>query len=600
MDKIIQRCAIGLGMLVFLNLVSCANEATDQDSPALCGGTACESKCCGEACVDTNSNPLHCGACGVQCDTNEQCSGGKCVKQGCTLPLRMCSGQCVDLSSDPNNCDRCGKVCGDNMKCVGGQCYCESNFVNCDNDITNGCELSVNDCVCAPGSKLSCYDHDAATNGVGACKSGTKSCIEGGYYGWCEGQVGPVREILNNKIDDDCDGEVDEDGDDDGDGWTRKQGDCCDHYSDCTAQDPAAVNPGAYDFPGNQIDDDCDGTIDNPPTTTCSTSNFALAPKALLTDADALKLAQAMDICKQSDGKTWGLVSAKLTLANGDPMPTNVGTNTVSPAEQIAVSTLFGSKISPKFGKTMAIISSGKAKGKENTALDDKIGTEVKAPSEFLSAHNNRLPAPAECPPSSDPKDAGKLDKAFDSVKLSLKLKVPTNAKGFKFNFRFFSKEYPYFACGKFNDFFLALLNSKHADIPADHNISFDKNNNPVSVNNAFFTSCEQQSCVKSNFHEKLVTFQGSCPASLPCADDICGGKSSCPDGSADVTAYTTDPNKSGATAWLLTEAPVVGGEEITLDFIVFDAGGFIKDSLVLLDNFEWKIEPTQVRTVVN
>jgi len=53
-----------------------------------------------------------------------------------------------------------------------------------------------------------------------------------------------------------CDG-VDPNIDNDADGWTGSNGDC----NDCTA----LMNPGALDFPGNNIDEDCNAAKDDNP-----------------------------------------------------------------------------------------------------------------------------------------------------------------------------------------------------------------------------------------------------------------------------------------------------------------------------------------------
>ena len=44
------------------------------------------------------------------------------------------------------------------------------------------------------------------------------------------------------------------------------------------------------------------------------------------------------------------------------------------------------------------------------------------------------------------------------------------------------------------------------------------------------------------------------------------------------------------ATAWLTAGAPVVPGETITLDLMIFDVSDHLLDSLVLLDNFRWSL----------
>ena len=90
------------------------------------------------------------------------------------------------------------------------------------------------------------------------------------------------------------------------------------------------------------------------------------------------------------------------------------------------------------------------------------------------------------------------------------------------------------------------------------------------------------------------------CPDSLTCdtATNLCVSQyGACPDTSADVAAYHTDVRRAGATAWLTTSAPVVGGEEILMDFHIWDTSDQSLDSLVLLDHFEWLLEPTEVVT---
>ncbi len=67
--------------------------------------------------------------------------------------------------------------------------------------------------VCTPLSTESCYTGPAGTQGVGACKAGTKTCAEDGSgFGACIGQVLPAPETCNTPDDDDCDGKVNEEG----------------------------------------------------------------------------------------------------------------------------------------------------------------------------------------------------------------------------------------------------------------------------------------------------------------------------------------------------------------------------------------------------
>ena len=65
--------------------------------------------------------------------------------------------------------------------------------------------------MCGPGSTEACYTGPSGTQGVGACKSGLKTCLmDGSGYGPCVGQVTPVAESCITAADDDCDGQANE------------------------------------------------------------------------------------------------------------------------------------------------------------------------------------------------------------------------------------------------------------------------------------------------------------------------------------------------------------------------------------------------------
>ncbi len=44
------------------------------------------------------------------------------------------------------------------------------------------------------------------------------------------------------------------------------------------------------------------------------------------------------------------------------------------------------------------------------------------------------------------------------------------------------------------------------------------------------------------------------------------------------------------ATGWLIADAPVVPGETIELDFVIWDAMDHQGDSLALIDEFRWQM----------
>lgn len=328
----------------------------------------------------------------------------------------------------------------------------------------------------------------------------------------------------------------------DGDGWTVADGDCADTPSGSITS-PELVNPGAYDIPGNGIDDDCDGVVDNPTPTTCSvTTNLA---------ATAMGLANALDICQATTMnpppafKRWGLISAQLLQASGGSAPAPV---------QTAVKTGFGNVVGPVLNATMALLSSGTARAANDPGYVAPSGgfssglAPVSAPADFTGPNGGHYYL-STCPQPTDP--------VFDSVRLQLVLRVPTNASGFRFRHRFFSAEYPE-QCSQYSDHFIALLTSGSPSIPPNKNVLFDSQFNPVSVQTAYF--------------------------------EVCSG---CPSGDADLAG--TGYDGKGATDWTIASAPVLPGEVITLEFHIWDSSDAQVDALGILDGFEWIFIPQTV-----
>ena len=378
------------------------------------------------------------------------------------------------------------------------------------------------------------------------------------------------------------------DQDQDGDGWTPNQGDCCDTQAGGNCGDPALVNPGAFEYPGNGVDDDCDPTTkDDVPFPDCS-------GKPLATPTSAMELLNAMELCQETTEapalaqKKWGVISADLLLADGSKngAPTDL---------QVGVLAGFGSNVKPLAGTTMAALSTGTARAPgdagyvhpQNGKKAGQIGnydakTQSGGPPDYIAAHGGLFPSPANC---SSQCQGQACNTSYDSVNLKARIRVPTNAKSFSYRFKFYSAEYPEFLCRQYNDFFVTLLSSSwlpdpnanppEDPLPTDKNIAFDANKDPVSVNNAFFQIC--------------FPVAGAPPGS-------------CPGGTLDLVGtgmggWDQDLSDGGGTVWLTNDAPVVPGETIELEFVTWDAGDHNVDSLVLLDKFRWNVTPSTVGT---
>lgn len=142
---------------------------------------------------------------------------------------------------------------------------------NCANGIDDNCDGQVDEeCPCVEGTVEICGSN------IGQCQQGTRTCLPGGVWGPCIGEVPPSPEICNG-IDDDCDGAIDEDpvsgpiwyrdADGDGYGTANETIIACsvpfgyaDNAIDCDDSDPD-INPSAPEA-CNTIDDDCDGQVD--------------------------------------------------------------------------------------------------------------------------------------------------------------------------------------------------------------------------------------------------------------------------------------------------------------------------------------------------
>jgi hypothetical protein len=92
---------------------------------------------CGNACVDTKTDPSNCGKCGTICGGDAGVMGGGtwgCANGTCAImcppPKIECMGACVDVQTDDANCGMCQNPCNLGEKCMQGMC-CKSNETVC-------------------------------------------------------------------------------------------------------------------------------------------------------------------------------------------------------------------------------------------------------------------------------------------------------------------------------------------------------------------------------------------------------------------------------------------------------------------------------------
>ena len=87
----------------------------------VCQGGACaclKTECSGE-CVDTSTDPSHCGMCSNVCPIGASCAAGTCA---CPAGTTDCAGTCTDTSNDSMHCGACGSPCQGGGMCIASTC----------------------------------------------------------------------------------------------------------------------------------------------------------------------------------------------------------------------------------------------------------------------------------------------------------------------------------------------------------------------------------------------------------------------------------------------------------------------------------------------
>lgn len=491
---------------------------------------------------------------------------GPSVPEGaCAEGELSCPEGCVDLLTDSRNCGACGLVCEAGFSCSEGAC------------------MPGGGGDCEPGATETCYTGPVGTEGIGVCRSGTRTCPQSAVWGPCEGEVTPVTELCLNGVDDNCNGVVDDETDTDLDGFTNCGGDCCDAAGEGCAN-PELVNPGAFEVLGNTVDDDCDGVVDNA-LVACDTG---LASNSSNPD----DYAAALDLCQTAgpDGDRWGLISARFALADGSGTP-DANSRSIRPD--------FGATGS-RFGDSLVVLSTGHAADVNDTnpsfaefQTGQDMFTTSSVPSDWYAANGNNIPNAPGCP---EPLGGGIVN---DPVMYEMQMRVPSNARSFSMDINFFSAEYPEWTCSPYNDFFVVLLDSAYSGDPAnpaDKNLarytSPDMSEYPVGVNLAFGDTGLFQICENGQ---------------VGCSDSVQGTISTCTS-VAEMSGTGMDIQSTGCgandlvgggTGWLTTSGNVVPGETITLRIAIWDTSDHVYDSVVLLDNFQWSVDASDPGTVI-
>jgi hypothetical protein len=361
----------------------------------------------------------------------------------------------------------------------------------------------------------------------------------------------------------------------DGDGWAPADGDCCETPADgCTV--PALVNPGAFDFAGDGVDDDCNAAVDD---------GEATCDQALTTNAnDPADYAKALDLCAQTvenaalAERSYGLIEAQLSLTDGTGVPATASR---------AIRAVFGG-VTVQRGVAMTVLSTGNAAtpGQINPSFSPfetgtDAGTTSSAPGDWLDVNGDTFPTVPGCPAASS-------TAVNDAVMLNLRVRVPTNAQSLRLSMNFLSAEFPEWVCSPFFDLFVALLDSGATTNPIDKNIaSFELTGGatvPVSVNLAsgntgLFTQCRNGAIGCGGTAGTINTCTGTGELVGSGFDQASAG-------------CQMNDDVGGGTGWLTIHGNVVPGEIAELRLAIWDTSDHNYDSLVILDDLRWSRDP--------
>ncbi|MFH2009062.1 MAG: MopE-related protein [bacterium] len=469
-------------------------------------------------------NPITCGpaTCGDgNLDAGEQCDDGN------LLPLDGCGPTC---RFEPENC---------------------SSLYPGDEDNDGNANCADSDCALTWCDDTQDNDGDGFTEANGDC---CDSGLEPACGGLPPDQVHPAApEICGDGIDNNCNGFIDNaEPDGDGDGALPCVGGV---PYDCDDQD-ADRAPTHIENTTDGIDNDCDTLIDEAPTPCGACAGEAGYPAAL-------------DICD------WWFVSGNMEPSS-------------DPWGHGCRSTLANSTgIVPHQGSEFLVLSSGNVDASGGNCTGSNCLQE-----NGFNIGNGLQSDPEEGPAN--------LFTVYDQVQYHLVLQVPTNVYSFSFDFAFFSAEYPEYVCTGFNDEFYAIIQSLHPDyaaftcngiVPAHpggapggsncRNVSFDGNNNKISINAAFIENPQDP----ANWSYYLGPNLPGTGYQLydDNANNCWGGLAGCT-----PPAYNCPDRVGGSTAWLTTTANVLPGETIRLIFDIHDESDDYWDSRVIIDNFRW------------
>ncbi|MFH2028600.1 MAG: putative metal-binding motif-containing protein, partial [Nanoarchaeota archaeon] len=183
------------------------------------------------------------------------------------------------------------------------------------NGVDDDCNGKIDDgliCECHVGQTEICGTD------TGQCKSGERTCLDG-LWGECVGSINPIDEVCGDGRDNDCNNIIDENCCFDADGDTYLPASC--GGDDCDDNN-SLIHPGVEES-CNSVDDDCDGFVDESLARICGDTDIGQCSFGLSTcfggvwGACVGSIAASDEICNNIDDDCDGMIDEGLTQVCG-------------------------------------------------------------------------------------------------------------------------------------------------------------------------------------------------------------------------------------------------------------------------------------------
>ncbi len=345
--------------------------------------------------------------------------------------------------------------------------------------------------------------------------------------------------------------------------------------------------PTGFEVVDNGLDDDCDGETDEAPAS-CDNG----LPSS---SSDPLQYGAAMNICQSTTeaGHEWGIVESSFTLASGAGTPAAASRSIrsafgggIGPRDGVAMAILStGTAAAPgQINPSHVAFQIG---------LD--TGTSSAAPAAWLAANGGVFPSPAGCPAAIDiaafnpvmltfriraPGNA----RSFGLSAAFLSSEYPEWVCSVFNDFLVLLLDSQFVgAPANPADKNLAIYHTPGGDIPVGVNLAFG--------DTGLFTQCLNGPTGCASGAVPATT--SSCTTTAGLAGT--GMDVANPPGVGGEPGWCGASNLSGGgTGWLQIRGNVVPGENFTLRIAIWDTGDGLYDSIVLLDDFRWSTDPAE------